>query len=200
MADLVGDHIGLRELAGLATRVAPVESALKVPKERRIEIDLAIERAVERAHGGLSKSAARARDFGKHHQGRRLVLLAGFLKHFPPYHLGASEHGGYHLLGLVGRAFRIRLRLVGCILRLLLRAPSTGEDVPRADQHARIYAQPPSQKHKQDDGTDAESASAARNADSAPSPPNLAPPVFDVFASGQLIKTHLQVSFRARNA
>src|SRR5262249_33732282 len=61
VTDLVRDHIGLGELAALATDVTTVESSLDVLKERRIQIDLAIDGTVERAHGGLGNATSRAR-------------------------------------------------------------------------------------------------------------------------------------------
>ena len=46
MADLVRDHVSLRKLTGLATDIAGAAS-FKVAKERGVEINLAIVRAVE---------------------------------------------------------------------------------------------------------------------------------------------------------
>jgi hypothetical protein len=76
MADLMGDHVSLRELAGLAADVAGSEPSLEILEERGVEVNLAIVRTVEWPHGGLSEPAGRARDAGKHHKGRRLVGLA----------------------------------------------------------------------------------------------------------------------------
>src|SRR5688572_2969052 len=59
MADLVRDHIGLRELAGLAAAAA--EAPFEVAKERRVEIDLAARWTIERTHGALRRTASRAR-------------------------------------------------------------------------------------------------------------------------------------------
>ena len=50
MTDLVGDHVGLRELAGLAAGTA-AELSLQIVEERGVEIDALIVRAIERAHG-----------------------------------------------------------------------------------------------------------------------------------------------------
>ena len=59
MADLVRDHIGLRELAGLAAAAA--EARLELAEERGVEIDLAVVRAIERPHRALRHAAGRAR-------------------------------------------------------------------------------------------------------------------------------------------
>src|SRR5262245_1274827 len=51
MADLVRDHIGLREPARSA--IATTKARLDLPKERRIEIDLLVGRAIEWTHRAL---------------------------------------------------------------------------------------------------------------------------------------------------
>ena len=56
MADLVGDHIGFRELAGIAAR-AGAELVLQIVEERRVEIDALIARAIERPHRRLREAA-----------------------------------------------------------------------------------------------------------------------------------------------
>src|SRR5262245_43354604 len=48
VTDLVRDHIGLGKLAALTADVTTVESSLEVLKERRIQINLAIDGTVER--------------------------------------------------------------------------------------------------------------------------------------------------------
>src|SRR5215471_10599492 len=58
VADLVRDHIGLRELTGLAANVTGAEPSLKILKEACIEVDLLIQRAIKRTHSRLLKSAA----------------------------------------------------------------------------------------------------------------------------------------------
>ena len=55
MADLMRDHVGLRELAAFASNIAAAETSLEILKERGIEINFPIVRAIERAHGGLRK-------------------------------------------------------------------------------------------------------------------------------------------------
>src|SRR5262245_49694609 len=61
MADLVGDHVGLRELTASASDVAATEAPLEILEEGGIEIDSLVVRTVERAHGGLGETTCRAR-------------------------------------------------------------------------------------------------------------------------------------------
>ncbi len=56
VADLVRDHIGLREFACLA--LATVEARLDLAKKRRVEIDAAVGRTIERSRRGLREAAA----------------------------------------------------------------------------------------------------------------------------------------------
>jgi hypothetical protein len=53
VTDLMRNHIGLRELAGLATDITTAEASLQVLEEARVEIDLLVVRTIERPHGGL---------------------------------------------------------------------------------------------------------------------------------------------------
>src|SRR5260370_8632507 len=59
MADLVGDHIRLREQARSAAGIAAAEPGLKLAEERGIEIHLLVDRPIERPHGPLRGPAAR---------------------------------------------------------------------------------------------------------------------------------------------
>src|SRR6266581_1502133 len=98
MPDLVGNHVGLRELAGLAV-VAAAEPALQVAEERGVEIDAPIVRAIERPHGGARGAAGRAGRAGEHHQGGRLVVPAGLTENVAPFRFGAAQHRGDELAG-----------------------------------------------------------------------------------------------------
>src|SRR6266849_3512857 len=98
VTDLVGDHVGLGELARLAV-VAAAKSALQVAEERRVEIDPLVVGTIERPHGGTRGAAGRARRAGEHHQGGRPVAPALLLQQIPPYRLGAAEHSGDELAG-----------------------------------------------------------------------------------------------------
>ena len=57
VTDLVGNHIGLRELAGLAPDVARTKAPLEVLKETCVEIDLLIDRAAKRSHNIVERPA-----------------------------------------------------------------------------------------------------------------------------------------------
>jgi hypothetical protein len=57
VTDFVRDHIGLRELTGLASDIAGTKSTFKVAKERGVEINLAIVGTV--AALDLSQTSAR---------------------------------------------------------------------------------------------------------------------------------------------
>src|SRR4051794_33053249 len=84
MPDLVGNHVGFRELARLAAGVAGAKAPFQVLEEGRIEINLAIVRTVEWPHGGLCEAAARSCYAGKHNESRRLIGLAGLRKDLLP--------------------------------------------------------------------------------------------------------------------
>src|ERR1051325_3215545 len=138
MTYLMGDHVGLRELAGLVV-VAAVEPALQVAEERRVEIDPLVVRAIERPHGGARGTAGRARGAGKHHQRRRPVAAALLLENVTPYHLGAAQHGGYELPGAIARCAGMRRRMV----RRVIGMAAVAEDLRAADQEPRIDAERP---------------------------------------------------------
>src|SRR5262245_40475153 len=58
VADLVCDHVGLRELAGFAADVAAAEARRDLIEERGVEIDLLVHRTIERPHRALRDPAA----------------------------------------------------------------------------------------------------------------------------------------------
>src|SRR6476619_5597264 len=97
------DHIGLRELAGFATSIATAEASLKVLEEARVQIDLLVNRAIERTHCGLRKSAAGLGPPGKHYQSWRLVSLSGLSKNGCPLCFRATEDRGNELAHGIGR-------------------------------------------------------------------------------------------------
>jgi len=69
MADFMGDDIGLREIAGRA------EARRQFLEELEVEIDLLVERAIERSHRRLSGAALRSRGLFVEHERRRAVAL-----------------------------------------------------------------------------------------------------------------------------
>src|SRR5262245_26319156 len=186
MPHLVGDHVGLRELAGFAARITGAKASLEVLEERRVQVNLAIVRAVERPHRGLRGAAGRACRAREHDERRRLVLLAGLCEDLLPLSLGASEHGRDELPGLIGR------RSGSCRLAtLLLGAVSAGENLGAVDQQPRVDAEPPGEKSQHDDGAYAETSATARHPEAAA----LATAILDVVAARQLIQTHVRLSF-----
>src|SRR5262249_5347889 len=76
VADLVRDHVGLRELAGFTADIAGPKPSLKILKETCVEVDLLVQRAIERTHRGLRKAAAGLCCTRKHDQGWLFVGLA----------------------------------------------------------------------------------------------------------------------------
>src|SRR5262249_53283992 len=176
----------------LAAGVAGAEASLEILKERGVEIDLAVVRAVERPHRGLREPAGRARDAGEHHERRRLVGFAVFRENLLPLRLRAPEHRRHELSHLI----RWRSRL-GAVTRSRrrrrLRSPSARQARGAADQHARVDPQPIADKAEHDDGADAEAASAPGNAKACTSV--LAPPILNVVAARQFIETHVPLSY-----
>ena len=80
VTDLVGDHIGLGELTGFATGIATAEAPFEILEEACVEIDLLVNRAIERTHCGLRKPAAGPRRPGKHYQSWWLVRFPAWAK------------------------------------------------------------------------------------------------------------------------
>jgi hypothetical protein len=98
MADLVGYHVGLGEIAGGG------EAGLHLAEERQVEIHLPIAGTVEGADGGIGEAAGRAHAAAEEDQLGVLVLLAGGLEDGAPGVLGVAEHGADELaLRVVGR-------------------------------------------------------------------------------------------------
>ena len=112
MADLMRDHIGFRELAGLAA--AAVEAHLHVVEERGVEIDALVARTIERPHGGAGKAAAAvAFDAAVEHQARRPVAVTARLEDVAPDVLGIADNGGDKIAGAVARRAGARRGLPG---------------------------------------------------------------------------------------
>jgi ATP/maltotriose-dependent transcriptional regulator MalT len=93
VTDLVRDHIGLRELAGLAADIAAAKPRLDILEERRVEIDLLVSRTIERAHRALRGAAALGVGAAAvEHEHRRTIVPAFLGKNVFPLRLGAAEH------------------------------------------------------------------------------------------------------------
>ena len=119
VADLVRDHIGIGEIAAAA------ELLLHVVEEGHVEIDLLVDRAIERTHGGLRLAAARARHAAVENEPRIDIgdALLG-RQHLAPDGLGLAQHGGYEIAHLIARVTlpgagpALRLRIARVLLRL----------------------------------------------------------------------------------
>ena len=118
MTDLVRDHVGLRELATLASNIATAKSPLDILEKRSVQVNLLVERTVERPHRRLRNPAAGARAPGEHDERRRLIGLSRLGENLAPLHFRAPQHSRYEILHLIGRLCR---GLIGCGLRLLRR-------------------------------------------------------------------------------
>jgi len=131
MADLMGDHIGLGEVAGGG------EAPGHLVEELQIEIDLLIAGAVERAHRRTGEAAGRVHAAAKQHQGRIAVLGAGLLEQRAPGVFGVAENrpDEFGLRVIAGRPLALlgdgRAALVGQLAEDLQRVLA-GE---QADDH-----------------------------------------------------------------
>src|SRR5258705_7290443 len=114
MADLVRDHIGLRELAGLAADVAAAEAGGDLVEERGVEIDLLVGRAVERPHRALRDAAAVGpRRAFVENEDRSAVGPALLGEDLLPLHFGAAEHLAHETAHVVLRRTGVALRRRG---------------------------------------------------------------------------------------
>ncbi|MNS93263.1 hypothetical protein D3C72_1274250 [compost metagenome] len=87
MADLVGDHVGLREIA------RRLETVLQFVEEGQVDIHLAVAGAVERPHGRLAGAAGRGRGAAEQHQlGRHVLAVQLFLENGGPDVFGFAQH------------------------------------------------------------------------------------------------------------
>src|SRR5262245_13251980 len=87
----MSNHIGLRELAGLAADIAGTEALLKFLKEACIEVDLLVDRTIERTHCGLRKPTARLCRSGEHDQRRGLISFTRMSKNVCTHFLCTAE-------------------------------------------------------------------------------------------------------------
>src|SRR5262249_62178681 len=122
MTDLVGDDISLGELTGLAARTG-AKLVLQIVKERRVEIDTLVARAIERAHRRPGICAWRWLGPGKQTQLRRVIGSPGGRKDFRPTIFGVAENRSDELSSrIVWRAGGHRWCRAG-----LLRGPPAGK-------------------------------------------------------------------------
>ena len=151
MADLVGDNIGLRELAGR------LEAARQLVEEAEVEIDPLVGRTIERPHRRLADAALGARGVAEQDQLGIAILAAHPLEDLVPDILGALQHArdelGLGVAGGRGRARRAAGRGRGWRRRVTRGAAPAAGNI--AQDGARIGAH----DHRDDDeGHQAEAA------------------------------------------
>src|SRR5499426_1449434 len=184
MTDLVGDDVGLRELAPLAAGRAAAEARLDLAEERRVEVDLLIVGTIERTHRGLGGSAGRPRGAREHDQRRRAIGHAAAAQYLGPAVFGVAQHRGHELphliVGRTGLAWLRRRRLGG--------VAAARQDLGAADEQARVDPQRPADEPEDHNRTDAKAAATDRHAEPATS--LVTPAVFDVVAAAEIIPAH----------
>src|SRR6185436_15830614 len=107
VSDLVGDHVGLREVAGRA------EPVTQRAEEAEIEVELMVGRTVERSDRRARRAARRLDGAREEDELRVAVLLAEVAEDLAPGVLGVGEHNGDEVANLVAagrRGGRRRLR------------------------------------------------------------------------------------------
>ena len=132
MADLVGDHVGLGEVA------RGTEPPLQFVIEREVDVDLLVERTVEGPGSGARHAAGTLHPAGEEHEGGRRVAAAEVLgEETAPDVFVVGEHDLHHLGHLViDRLGR----------RLLLGPRDFGRDLRH---HLRVKAQEHHRHHEQ---------------------------------------------------
>ena len=190
MADLMGDDIGLGEIA------AGAEPVLELAIEAEVEIDLLVERAVERTHGGHRIAASRAHLIGEQDElGRGIALALRGENPLPAALGGAEDLGDESLLGIA------LLRAALLPWDLLIRDSSCGTvKPPPPPPLVRMSSglMPKTSHNTSSKGDAAEPDAAApahRNTHAAAAAgkaeaPAHPPPIFDIVAAGFVIEAH----------
>src|SRR5262245_30211805 len=155
MADLVRDHVGLREIA------RRMEAPFHLLVEGKVDVDGAVERAVERTHRGLAHPTSGPRRALEHHQFRPMVSATRRLEDALPDILRIGQHLAHEAgLLVVGRTDGIlAARQPGNIALTWTRARHVRDlDAAARQERQRIDA-----KHQADGANDQQ----RRNADAA---------------------------------
>jgi hypothetical protein len=99
MANLVGEHVSLREISGCAKAV------FQFVVEAKIDVDFLIQRAIERSHGGLGEATAGAYRVSKQDKLSVAVLLSEFGQFAAPsvLHIVEDERDEIDEFVLLGR-------------------------------------------------------------------------------------------------
>ena len=147
VADLVGDHIGLGELA---RRAEPVG---KLAEEAEVDVDPVVARAIERPHRRLAAAAGGLGGAVVGHEDGGLILEAPALELPPPDVLGRAEDLGREMhqrivRSRLGRALEAAVRTLRRRRGGLLAAEQLGGIDPehQGDEQADD-AQPPAANH-----------------------------------------------------
>ena len=146
---LVGDHIGLGEIAWR------MEAGLQVAEKREVDVELFIAGTIEGAHGGLPRAAGGAHLPVIEDQGRGAVLAIRLLEDPAPHGLGAAENLRDEL------AHRVRGRALGRLAGFAL-----GDDLLGNVQHRAGVEAEEIGDYRDHESADAKSA--ADHADPAP--------------------------------
>ena len=100
MADFMGDHVGLGEIAGCR------EALLHLAEKRHVQIHALITRAVEGTDCRAGETTGGIDAVGEQHQLRIAILLAGLLEQLAPGVFGIAENRADELALLVVRRWR----------------------------------------------------------------------------------------------
>src|SRR5215470_492253 len=168
MADLVGDDVGLGEVAGSAELVA------QVTVERQIDVDLVVAGTVEGADRRLGEAARRLRGAAEQHELGLLVAPAHLAEELAPRVLGVGEDDRDEVAQLLvpGRP----------LLLLHARRGPGAALVSSLEDHARIDAEVHGDEHEQQ-GSDAA-------ADGGPTADRHATAVLDVVTASAQLPSH----------
>ncbi len=210
MADLVGEDVGLGEVALYA------EAVLQLLIEVEVDINLLVARAVEGTHLRQPHAASRAHAAGEQHQRGIAIALAIAAEDVAPDILGVGENDGHEALEIVfagglrtlhRRAPLPRNREIGCV-GARLRQADIGEgrrvaarstalhDDARVDAEEQHQAENDEKADNADAAAAAAGAAAARKADAAAwereaEAAAFAPPVLDVLALSLTAPAHV---------
>src|SRR5215831_9265548 len=95
MADLVGDHVGLGKVAWRTKAV------LQLAVESKVDVDLAVERTIERPHRRLTDATGGGRGTREKHQRWLLVAPSGSLEDAIPDILRIGQHAAHEVRHLI---------------------------------------------------------------------------------------------------
>ena len=177
VADLVGDDVGLGELAGCA------QALLEHLVEAQVDVDLLVVRAVERPHRRLALAARRRPAAREEDELRRLVGPARLAEDVGPDDLGAAQDLRDELrAGIVGR----RRRRGALLLDDLAAAVAAAH---HAEQRQRIDAEDPAGDDRHREAAEADAAAA--DAEAAAAAAAHAANVLDVAALVLAVHAHV---------